>query len=390
MSDAGTAEMGSDTIPVLWLDDMPETIEIIATLVTEERIPLAIDVVRTLDVARAKIDTGEYCALVVDCLLEEEGSEDRNGAEFLLEVNESLPYLPTFVYSGFRKDARFLDYLQRAQPVYSTDRATVNWQRPIAGIELIAQLREYATAYHDVKHFNPEKISYSAFMKAPKTYERETRAHWVKHRIWIQRELRDRGWAWGVACGLGLVKGSADIFDFPDEAELKVLGKQHNLIPFAYSVPILPETVERHDRGAVQWNEVRNPNDRYATLRIKIGNRLLVEDFDTGAEQTHVARELVERGLLDFARSSEKLSHLGQPYEFFTKKIPVTLLANDGTEMEHKLTVSVVRNWTTSPFTKVNNERQVLVGRDVLRAFPVYITLDSRRCTTQLEFIGEL
>lgn len=83
---------------------------------------------------------------------------------------------------------------------------------------------------------DPEYIPFSDYVRDPSQYDEITRRHWEKHRVWIEEEMQRLGFAWVVVCGEEIVAGSPDIFDFPNEEELREYGERYQRIPFAYTV----------------------------------------------------------------------------------------------------------------------------------------------------------
>jgi hypothetical protein len=199
--------------------------------------------------------------------------------------------------------------------------------------------------------------------------------------------MKRRNLAWCVICGDKIVSASESPFDFPDEDELKDIGTKNNLIPFAYSAPMLPEDSTMFQGDHIPWTPIGK--DYYPRIRVRIGERVIEDDFDTGAIRTFVSDALVERGRLGFWRDSGELIHLGQPCKFFSTTIPVSVLTSDGNENTQKMAVSVVDAWDKSPFTKVNKMRRCLLGRDLLHKFALEITLNSQRRSTHVRLLME-
>jgi hypothetical protein len=127
--------------------------------------------------------------------------------------------------------------------------------------------------------------------------------------------------------------------------------------------------------------------DFYPAVRAKIAGVELMGDFDTGAFQTFLSDEISRRGILDHLRDTETEFHLGEPYQFFSKKLSVSLLDGGGAEQTKEITVAVVERWGDTAFIKVNRERKVLFGRDLLRAFRIEIYLNSDNRITRVRFL---
>lgn len=374
-------------IKILWMDDQPETIKNYKELLARENL-FEIDIATSIPEAKEKLTTLEgdinadkYEALVIDCRIDPYDLTE-NGAEFLKQVNELDKAFPTFVYSSWAEDRRFKQFLDQSYAIFIESK-TRSFDSPLSQNRFFKAIYESGRRFQEVKDLEPEKIIFSRYVEEPYKYQTEVTSHWKKHGHWITLELARRRWMWGVVCGEEIVAGSDDLFDYPDEDALAELGQAHNLIPFAYSEPALPE-----DSGSsASWNLHAGTNDYYPTIKIQIGDTELQDDFDTGAQQTMIAEELIKRGILDHIRAYEG-EHLGLSFQYLTKQVPVTITDSAGNVQTKKLPVAIVINWDESPFTRANKKRRVLFGRDILRAFEVEVCLNSRDHITQVRLLG--
>jgi len=369
----------TETVPVLWMDDEPNAIVDWIDVLNAEPGPIRfdLDVATSIDNARLKLRAREYGALVVDCKMNP-NNESANGAEFLLSVNEARKSLPTFVYSAWLDDPLYQRFLGRSLAVL-IERKQV-FDPPLSEKAMFSQIYEIARKYLAVKHLSPEIIQFKEYEKNPAKHAEEVKAHWMKHGHWIQAEMRNRHIAWCVVCEEQIVRGTGDLFQFPNTDGLVEIGKAYNRIPFAYSKTLLPESVVPMGEG---WAR----NDYYPAIRAKVNGVEILDDFDTGAPQTYVSDGLVKRGWLSFMRDSEVGYVLGSSFNFFTTKVKITLFDADGSEHTQEIPVAVVEGWDSSAFKHVNSKRVVLFGRDLLRAFEVEVTLDSKNRVTRVRFI---
>jgi hypothetical protein len=62
--------------------------------------------------------------------------------------------------------------------------------------------------------------------------------------------------------------------------------------------------------------------------------------------------------------------------------VSIGLRLGSGDTLERSVAVRMVRDWATSPFTRINSARQALVGRDLLRAFGLTVTLSTAATLT--------
>jgi len=211
----------------------------------------------------------------------------------------------------------------------------------------------------------------------------ELNAHWWKHRVWIDSFFRKKKAAWVVACGERIVAWSGDMLEFPRESDLIKMGEETDLVPFAYTAP-MPIEESTLAGESTPWAATNYPGDAYPTIAVEIEGVSVEDDFDTGALQTMVSDEVVKKKFLDRWRGHSTL-HLGESYEWFSRMVDVIVVCEDGTRIETSLPVAVVKEWSVSPFVRVNGSRKILVGRDLLRAVPnIEIILDSMCKTTRV------
>ena len=186
-------------------------------------------------------------------------------------------------------------------------------------------------------------------------------------------------------CGTEIVDGNRDTLAFPSEDKLVEIGKKNNQIPFAYSRPLLPEESSIEASTGSGWNPLGS-DDYYPTIKATLGNVALQDDFDTGASCTLVSDGLVKKEHLNFWMSHV---HLGTPYKYFAKRHPVHLWDSRGTTQTSEVMIHVVEDWDHSPFVEINQNRRVLFGRDLLRAFKVEVLMDSVNRVTLVRFAGD-
>lgn len=381
MKDAATQAIAP--VQVLWMDDEPHTIENYQKLLRKDK-KIEIKIVDSIEKAVKELKTGIYEAFVADCKMDIHDPSE-NGAEFLSKLNERRKPFPTFVYSAWTDDPLYKSHLDHSYALIIESKPA-DWEYPLMENEFFNKMYEAARKFSRLRNLKPEKIPFNTYISQASHYKPDINVHWEKHGHWISKEMSKRGWVWSVTCGEQLVLGSDDLFDYPDEDELLHLGKEHNLIPFGYSVPVLPEDSPATNRTA-SWTSTELKNDYYPRLSILIGEKELQDDFDTGAAQTFISEELVNKSLVEFFRQYEGV-HLDQSFEFTTKKIKISVIDSRGNTQEKSIPVAVVKKWDDSPFTRVNKKRKALLGRDLLRAFQVEVCLDSQNLLTRVRLLG--
>jgi hypothetical protein len=144
---------------------------------------------------------------------------------------------------------------------------------------------------------------------------------------------------------------------------------------------VLPE------ESIAAWSPTQYKNDYYPRLKVRIDGREVVDDFDTGAMMTMVSSDIVKKGELNFTMTASTGSHLGAMYSYFPARASIEIQDGQGNWEARKMPLAVVEDWGNSPFIRINRTRSALIGRDILRAFPVEITLNTASRTTTVRLI---
>jgi CheY-like chemotaxis protein len=363
-----------EEVRVLWIDDEPHFVKNYRGILEGEQYPVKFDIAKSLKEAARKVKRGRFDAVIVDCKMDKRDAS-ANGAEFLLRLNQEHKYAHQ---QGYRR------YLEQSYAIVIHSKIK-EFELPLSKEPFFIEVVKRAQDYVPVKDAYPERVEFAKYVRDPAKYSAAIKGHWQKHGHWISVEMGRKNFVWCVVCGSEIVKGSKDIFEFPTELELHNMGETFNLVPFAYTEPLLPEDTLANvpDR---MWSKTVYENDYYPTLCVKIGVNDLVGDFDSGAVQTIVSDQLIEPGILDSPRKRSAM-HLGKPYVYFPKKVRLSITDADGSEQTQEIPVSVVEDWDNSPFTAVNQSRKTLFGRDILRAFQLEVSLDSKRRITRVRFL---
>lgn len=370
----------TEVVKVLWMDDEPDNIINYKNLLSSTG-KMEIEVVKTVKEAKSRLETEDFHAFVADLKMDLVNDRD-NGAKFLADFTENNKFFPTFISSAWVDDVRFAKHIKKAYPIM-IDYKNADFTNPILENPFFKSIYNNGINFNKVKHHFPENITLKDYLTSPRSFQEEVETHWKKHSFWITSELKGKEALWGVACNLTIVASGADLLDFPDEEELIEIGEKYNRIPFAYTIPIAPETIP------MKWNRTtinKNVDDFYPALKIKLNNRILSGDFDTGAFQSFISSEFVQRGIFNSIQDTRWNDHLAKSYEYYTKKIPIEIEDVNGKKLVKKISVSVVKNWEETSFVSFNKNRKALLGRDILRAFELKIYLDSKNRVTYVEF----
>jgi len=373
------ANTAVEAVSVLWVDDNSAVVQNFRKLLAEQEGKnafLAIDWASSIRLAEEKLADDNYGAVIIDCRMDD-FNLDENGARFLVELNRRNRALPTFVYSAWLDDALYRPFLDQSYAVDVRSKSH-RFERRLKSDSFISKIHFFGANYVSLRQLRPERIAYRDYVKDPDKFRPATDIHWRKHQHWILKDMERHGYEWCVVAGDEVVDGSDDLFEFPDDSQLRSIGERSNLVPFAYAETRIPEETGPAKTGQA-WSRTRYNNDYYPTIRIGVGERDIVGDFDTGAAQTVVSEELVKKGMFDSYREE---AHLGGVYKCFVKNVTLTVVDDYGVRQERKVPIQVVPEWSATTFQTVNSNRLALIGRDVLRAFEMELLLDSHHRKT--------
>jgi len=114
----------------------------------------------------------------------------------------------------------------------------------------------------------------------------------------------------------------------------------------------------------------------------------LVSDLDTGASSTFLDYDFLRSlDLLQPASGDyyELARHLGQIYQYVSKPLRVQLRSRTGKIYSCDAMVNCVPEWQASPFVKINPNRVVLVGRDLMLVLKPKVLLDFDALQTEIQ-----
>lgn len=194
----------------------------------------------------------------------------------------------------------------------------------------------------------------------------------------VDRELRGRGAAWIVLVGDRIAMTSDDATRCPSIDEVLALGEAEDLVAYLFEAPLIEEI-----SCVSRWAQL-GQNDAYPTLPVAVDHagdtRVLEADLDTGSHAT----------LLDAAFSESELAswfegrHLGEAFLWAPALAQLTLKPSSGGVLQRRVPVRFVRDWLQSPFVRISRGRRALIGRDLLRAFALTVTLSAPDSATTI------
>lgn len=348
-------------VNILWIDDEPEKLLDLARNVNVEQPRINISVAPSLDEADEILSEGDIDAAVVDLKLDQTEPEG-NGAVWLSNLNHHRPSLPSFIFSGWITDPLYAPHVALSYPRRKIwKRVDLKFVRPYQEDPHLSHIVNDAIRYRANKVFRPDIIPFDVYSKNVDMYHDVLAAHAPLYKEYITEYMRRNDLRWAIMCGKEVCKESSTLADYPSIEEVYAIGQEYNHIPFIYSAPLSPEEVS-------SWSDTADTTDNlYPTLSVIVDGTSLVDDFDTGAPNTHISSELV-RGLDPLERFTEGPIHLGKPYSYLVKRVNLGISA-DGYSMNREIPVVVVHEWNSTGFVDRNPKRRALLGRDILDHF---------------------
>jgi hypothetical protein len=196
----------------------------------------------------------------------------------------------------------------------------------------------------------------------------------------IERELRERRAAWLVLVGDDVVVASPDPSQIPSPDEVLRLGEPRGLVAYLFEAPLIEEIPP----SVSAWSHLRG-SDRYPTVPLVLNpggpaRAVPLADLDTGSHAT-----LVDALLIDTTAATWFTGrHLGESFLWTIAAVEIDVATSSTKSVRKKFPLRVVRDWKTSPFTRINPDRRALVGRDFLRAFSLSVVLRAATAETEV------
>jgi len=233
--------------------------------------------------------------------------------------------------------------------------------------------------------FQGENISLEEYEQLPDDEKvRHAADAQERNREWLEQKFKELQASWlMVVDGEVVAYGSPK--DYPSEEEFLELCHRTGKLPYVFDNPF--ELLIEESCG---WHSTVYQTDYYPTVSVTLSSAqasLAVEaDLDTGARAVYVdVNLLLSAGVLavpPFLRAQGR--HLGLPYEYARRRFQIELTDEAGTTRTVEWEVYCVFDWARSPFVRVNQSRQSLVGRGVLLELQPKIDLDFRALLTQV------
>jgi hypothetical protein len=185
----------------------------------------------------------------------------------------------------------------------------------------------------------------------------------------VERELTSHRLAWLVLVGNDIVASSDDPASIPTPAGVLAYGRDKGLVGYLFTADLIEELPSTAD-----WVPIRGA-DRYPTLPMAIERDgdfyAVTADLDTGSHVTVIDRDLLRNEPETWLAGR----HLGQPFFWSPVRARLRVATTGGSALDEALPAWQVRDWSSSPFVRINPSRRVLAGRDLLRAFGLHVVL---------------
>jgi hypothetical protein len=207
--------------------------------------------------------------------------------------------------------------------------------------------------------------------------------------LWIEEQFKKLGAKWMMVINNRVVLHGPTLDNYPEDEEFLKLCQSTGKYPFVF----LSKRVFDIEEESPTWHKTYQPNDLYPTVSMALSgyNHQLgvAADLDTGAMDCYGDLELfttngiIKIQLQEFEDTSE---HLSRPFTYFTKRIWLELIDDNGIRRRKRATVICVDDWQNSPFVAVNPNRTFLLGRSVLLELQPRLTLDFAAKRTVVQF----
>jgi CheY-like chemotaxis protein len=315
-----------------------------------------------------------------------------DGVELTEQIKKIKPDLPVVVFSAYLRDSFWQGRVKNAQDNFE---AIFEKPFPVAEAriadfcfslkEIIKKRKRHKTPHADQFLENPFSMTLQSYLQLePNVSERVRRRAWEIKRGWFLNGVQENGWEWVVVCGNDVVKTSLSGTPFPTEEELFECAKLRDQVPFLF---VRPPVIEEVGWSPTTRRHLNGLQDYYPTIDCHVqpqnGPLQRIEcDLDTGASVSCISADIITVSNLDPLQNSE---HLAQEYWFTVKWLRFVL--SDETNQQHTVNFPayVILDWSTGPFVKINPQRQMLAGRDLINSLNLRIVLDPARQRTLLE-----
>jgi CheY-like chemotaxis protein len=329
----------------------------------------------------------------IDLILVDLNMSPIDGVELTERIKKIKPSTPVVILSAYIHDGFWKSKVEEVEDYFED-----KFEKPLPIME--ARMAEFFGRLRDIierakkragspspttGNDDPFCVSFRSYLNLDdKASQQIRRRAWAMKKAWFLKQVEEQGWVWAVLCGSEIVKTSLSGDPVPTEEELIAYGDKYDRIPFLF---VRPPIVEESTWASTGRKQLNGTDDYYPTISCSVeaipGNpESLLGDFDTGAIVTCISSEVVPIGVLDPLQDSK---HLEEEYEFTMKRIKFMLQDEQNQRASIQLPVYVIQDWRTSPFVKVNPQRQMLAGRDILNNLRLRVILDSVQRKTFLE-----
>lgn len=371
---------------LLWLEDEVKDIE--AARYRFEQWGMKVTTVERYNEAYRLFTAKNFDVVLVDLRLGRyDHPYNRNGVTFIGDIRKKNQSIPIFVYSAFLHDKGWQNKLKDSSILMGLiDKPIEADPSPIAdGIRECIDTAIELYSRHYVWFTLDKRVTRYTFswLKKQKTEKIISirNSIWEKNQKWTSRYLVDNGKAWMIIVGDEVLV--SDRFDnYPGDSAIMRIGNAVDAIPIIFTAePVVEESSWRKNT-----RRVMGKSDWYPSMRLWINKEKCVEDFDTGAEVTHVTESIAPYDPL--IHQLERGSHNGVSHMRFLTDAEVSVRSDgESQQMVHQsLPLFGVSDWPKTGFCRIAAGRRALIGRDLFHYFDMQVILDGVKRKTRLKF----
>lgn len=351
----------------LWVDDVSEDVRNCGTLIVEiEQDDFDVNYAEDYQAALEEAKRKKFQVFLIDIKLGSGG----DGIELAREIRRKNRLVPILFVSSYQDENS-----ERIQSVPNIQKVIKKQDLVGNELEFAQSVRVHSERYKRYVELGLDSLTYSEF-QGNECRDEELSMHSDYNEKWAQDYLALNGMAWLALCGDKVIAESDTLSDFPDTRTLEEWAERYDRIPFVYSRQITSE--ERGDR-----KDETLPY--YPKVAILVNGVDSDADLDTGTNRTLVSQNCV--GQKHPLRRYRKHMHLGEVFYFFDERVEVGLRCSSGQRVKVYLTVAVVKDWYSSPWTIVRPDRDALLGRDIFLYFSGIVQIDAEGRSATISFI---